>query len=365
MEDGQTRSSADGALRILSEAPPLTTFAAVAALFELTLGRLAWHGLRYVVEPGDLRALHDLARFPRNLAAVAGLVALVVALFSFLRLPGWAPIVRRLAVAAFTGIFVPCMLVATVLPHAALRPRIVVFGLAAANVLVTLTGMTAVRYRPGAALRLATLLVAMTAFLSLTVVGLGQVMMAQHGPLAQLAAFFVRNADTSQRVLLGLRHLGELCWFGALVGGALAALHQRPRGRNTRYVVAALILALTFGLGLYGHSVIGHRFRLMMFGAFRFGLLLDEAPIAYCIPLGIGVGGALVALAHRSTGQLGLGLLLWIAAGYAPHTPIQLLYLVLAAMLITRSAQALDLRTGWQRHQPWAKLTRSRTGRDG
>ena len=72
--------AADDALRVLREAPPLALLAVVAALFELGLARVAWHGLPDVVDLETLRVLRDLGRFPRNLAAIAGIVGLLFAL---------------------------------------------------------------------------------------------------------------------------------------------------------------------------------------------------------------------------------------------------------------------------------------------
>ena len=146
--------AADEALRVFRAAPPLALIAAIAALFELLLARALWNGLPDVVDIETLRMLRDLGRFPRNLAAVCGIVALVFALLSFLRHAGFAPIGRRLAIAAFSGIFVPSIVVATVLPYASLRARLVVFSLGAANVLTTLIAVTAVRYRAPTGVRM-------------------------------------------------------------------------------------------------------------------------------------------------------------------------------------------------------------------
>lgn len=350
--------AADEALRVLREAPPLALLAVVAALFELTFARVAWNGLPDVVDLETLRQLRDLARFPRNLAAVAGLAALVVGLLAFLRHPGFAPIGRRLAIAAFSGIYVPSVLVATVFPYASLRARLVVFGLAAANVLTTLLAMTAIRYRAPPAVRLAVGMVAATAFGSLLVVGLGLLMTAEEGAFAWVANLLSAHPTTSQRALLALRHVGELCWLGVLLAGSAAILHGGTAGRSGRYVAAGLVLALVVAACVAFRALVGHRFRLMIFGAFRFGLFLDDASLIYAVPLGIAVAGGLVGLASKEPArrQLGAGLLLWMTAGYAPHTPIQLLYLVLSTLLVTRAAQALDPAGEWRARHPWLSL---------
>jgi len=350
--------AADQALEILREAPPLAVMAVVAALFELSLTRIAWHGLPDVVDLELLRSVRDLGRFPRNLAAVGGLVALLFALLGFLRLPGFASIGRRLAVAAFSGIFVPSIVVATVFPYATLRAKLVVFGLAAANVLVTLIGMTAARHRAPISLRLASGLVALTAFVSLAVVGLGQLLAADPRSLGWVGALLSSDASRNQSMLLILRHIGEACWVGVVVGGTVTVLHGKPAGRDARYVVAGLLLAATVIAAVLFREEIGHRFRLMVFGAFRLGIFIDAMPTLYAVPVGTGLAGGLVGLASRRppVRQLAAGLLLWVAAGYAPHTPIQLLYLVLSATLITRSSQAMDPKGEWRERHPWLRL---------
>ena len=54
--------------------------------------------------------------------------------------------------------------------------------------------------------------------------------------------------------------------------------------------------------------------------------------------------------------QLACGALLWLAGGFAPHTPIQLLYLVLGGLLMTRAAQALDPSSEWRDKNPWRRF---------
>ncbi len=177
--------AADAALRALSHVPPLAMLALAAALAELVLARFVWHGFTETLPTDVLILARRWARFPRNLAAVAGLFALVWAIFGFLRHPGYAPIGRRLVVAAFSGIFVPSIAVAALIPAALLRRNLVLFALAAANVLVILIGMTAVRYRAGRAVRAAVGLATASCLLSLSIVGLGLLLGAQRGILGR------------------------------------------------------------------------------------------------------------------------------------------------------------------------------------
>ena len=351
--------AAGAAVRAVSSVPPLAVLAVVAALAELLLARAIWHGMTDTLDASVLFELRRVARFPRNLAAVAGIVAVVVSLIAFLRLPGYASIALRLVVAAFSGIFLPSVAVAALLPPAMLRRNLVVFGLAAANVLVALVALNAVRYRPERTLRVALGLASATALLTLMVVGLGQLTQAQGGFWGSLGALLMAQPGTTEKVLLVLRHTGELCWLGVLIAGSLAAVWDRGQGAVRARIGAAvaLVVALTAGLAAL-QQLIGHRFRFLLFGSFRLGLIVDEVPLLYALPLAMGLAGALLALVRRDTGmrQLGAGMIVWLAAGFAPHTPIQLLYLVLAALLFARAAQARDPEGAWLRSQPWARL---------
>ena len=359
---GSVRRAADEALELVERLPPLALMAVVAAVFELFLARIAWHGLYDIVDPTLLRELRRLARFPRTLAAVAGIVALIVALMSHLRLPGWAPVGRRLAVAAFSGVFVPAVVVATVLPAASLRRRLVIFGLAAANVLVVLLGMSAARYRPGRGVRVATVTATVTCFVALAVVGLGQLAHVDGpGALGGLGALFMAHASATQRVLMGMRHVGEIAWMVTPMAAAWTVAAKGPEAGRPGRIRALVALAVVLAGAVLGfQQLVGHRFRLALFGAFRLGLFTDDAPALYAIPLGVGAAGAVLALGRRSEAlrQLGAAMILWLAAGYAPHTPIQLCYLVLGGMLLSRAAQGLDRTGAWRTHQPWARFVR-------
>ncbi|HBQ13880.1 MAG TPA: hypothetical protein DEF51_23010, partial [Myxococcales bacterium] len=56
-------------------------------------------------------------------------------------------------------------------------------------------------------------------------------------------------------------------------------------------VSAVLVIAL-----VASHEVLGHRFRLAIIWAFRLGLVVDDLPALYALPIGLGLGGALTGL---------------------------------------------------------------------
>ncbi len=348
--------AADAALAALRHAPALALITTIAALFELAMARVGWHGLTDLASPETVREIGRMARFPRNLAGVGGSVALVLGLLQFLRFPSFAPVGRRLAVAAFAGIFVPCILVATYLPHASLKPRLVIFGLAAANVLTTLLGLSALRFRAPLGLRVAVVGASVAAFLTLVWIGMSQILQVEGGALAWLAALMQSNPGPTQTIHLAIRHVGELGWMAVLLGGAWTATFGEPGERSRPRVAVALFLWVVFVAAfLAGASAVGHRFPIVVFGTLRLMLALESAPELYAVPLAAGLAGGLVGLAHRrpETRQVGMAVLLWLCAGYGPHTPIQLLYFVLAATLLVRSAQAYDPRGVWRGRAPW------------
>lgn len=352
--------AADQALAVLRHAPALALLATCAALFELMLGRVGWHGLTELAGPETVRVMGRWARLPRNLAAVAGLVTLVFGLLHYLRFPGLASIGRRLAVAAVAGIFVPSILVATFLPHASLRPGLVLFGLFASNVLVTLLGLSALGYRGPAAVRVAIIALTITTTFSLLVLGIARLAEIQGGPWGWLAAMVQRNPTTTQVVNLGLRHLGELAWHAVPLAIAWTTIVGEPAERTKARVGTGLALAVVVVAAVLAlaTSVGGHRFPLVMFGSFGWMLLVDQIPAVYAISIGAAIAGGIVGLSRSrpEAQQLSMGGLLWLCAGYAPHTPVRLLYLVLAGVLLVRAAQAFDPHGRWRQRHPWLRL---------
>lgn len=358
--------AAEVARAAIARVPPLAVLAVVAALVELFLARAAWHALTEVWPAADVLELRRWARFPRNLAAVAGLVALTASLFGFLRLPGYAPIGRRLSVAAFAGVFVPSVAVTAVLAPEHVRRKLVVFSLAAANVLVTLVALTAVRYRAELALRLAAALASASAFFSLLAVGLTQLAQAESGFWHAVGIALVESSGGGEPLVMAVRHVGELCWMGVLLACTVAVVRDGLVTKARARVAAILVLALvtTAALVTLRSGMGPYRFGLLLFGTFQLSLFVGAAPAFYAFPLGLGLASGLAGLLRPepSLRQLGAGLLLWLVAGVAPHTPIQLLYMVLGALLLSRAAQARDGVSGWTLRQPWARWTGPRRG---
>jgi hypothetical protein len=351
--------------------PPLAVLTTLAALAELLIGRVLWYGISLSVDgaPPGIFVLRRVAAFPRNVAGVAGLVALVASLVAFLRLPGFAPLGRRLSVAAFGGLLVPGLMAATFLPLSDLRPRLVVFSLAASTVVVALLCLTGVRYRGHPSLRLALGFGVLTAMLSLLEAGLSQLAAAgpaAGGPLAPLALLLGARPALAHQLVLWSGQIAEMSWLVALVAASITSIAPRrleePSLTRIGAGVAVGLLLLVGGL-VYADALAG-QFRVMLYGSFRLSALSGRAPALYVVPLALALGAGLAGVVGSSAErrQAALGTLLWLAAGYSPHRPIDLLYFTLAAALWARAAQLQAPDVQWAHQRPWQRLV-SRTKR--
>jgi hypothetical protein len=276
-------------------------------------------------------------------------------------------------------VLVPSVAATAVLAPTDVRRRLVVLAFAAAHVIVTLLAMTAARYRGGRAMQGVVVTGGMSSLFSLLFFGLEQVTRAESGVWYALAVLLQGLPGGAEPLLLAIRHTGEAAWVGVLLAGALAALRVTvpnvavpnvavPDGRGAwrRPLAALLALALSLSGALLALRLAmgAARFGLMLFGTLRVGLFVDAAPSFYALPISFGLAGGVVALGRRGAGmkQLGAGLLLWLCAGFAPPTPVQLLYFALGGVLLSRAAQARDDRSAWPERQPWARWLRPTSG---
>lgn len=304
--------------------PLLGELAVLAALVDLLLNRF-WLRAARGVSHATLVRVSEWGALPRNLAAVAGLVALLATLLAFLRSRAYLPIVLRVGVAGLAGIFLPTVVLATVLPAAQVTGQTVIFATATANLLVVFLSIAAIRWQLPVALRLALLTLATTGLLGLFVL------------LADLLALMQVGSTSLTIGRLG-RHAGELCWLataplvglslprrrGLIVGGVLGAIG-----------VTLMVLALKRNLG--------PDFAPIFYGGLRLELLLGNGvSFLYAPLLGLTAGVAIAALLSPVVGdrQLGAALLLLAAGAYAPRAPGLLLMMVLGAALFWRGAVA-------------------------
>jgi hypothetical protein len=325
-------------------APHLGVLAAVAATFDLAINRIGVRAMAELAEPLTVLEWMRFGALPRNLTAIAGIFALLAALFSYLRMPGFAPLWVRLPVAMFAGILTPTLTLATFLPRERMAAVLVLFGMFAANALVVLFATAAFSYRnrwlrAGLGLALAYAVQALIVVVIASVRALVQGGFG--GPIAYVA-----------------RHGGELAWL--LVPIAIAPA-LRPSTWTARDRIAAsvglAVLAIAIALGIGGEMELHPHYSTVMYGAFRIAALPEEASIVYVAPAAIAFAGGAFGLAGSDPWrrQLGAGLLLWIAGGYAARSPVQLLDTALAIVLFARAAQSADpsgiarARSSWMR----------------
>jgi hypothetical protein len=332
--------------------PPLARMAAVMALADLIWNRVVVRAMGSVDEETGV-AFMRAGVFPRNLAAVAGIVALSVGLFGFLRMAGYAGLLRRLCISSVAGLLMPAFVLALVVPKERVSILVVVVALAAANLLVALLGSVAVQYAAGAR-RVAAGIAMLSGGLVLTVL---------------IVASVRTIAESSAATPIGLfaHHAGEISWhlvpmavLAALFRPPAEARSERPPLRPPHAAVVVGLVLGTVALALYGESRLHvHAFETLVYGALR--LTLVPEPLAWLngITVGVGLGAAIIGMVSRSPArvQLGAAVALWLAAGYAPRAPGQLLDFALAGLLLARAAQAAT-RAGRDRARlQWTPVT--------
>lgn len=327
--------------------PPLARMAAVMALVDLIWNRIVVRAISGFDEETGI-ALQRAGVFPRNLAAVAGLVALAAALFTFLRMAGYAGLGRRLGISSIAGLLMPAFLLALVIPKERVSVLVVVVALVASNALLVLLGSVAVGYAAGAR--------RWAAGMALTSAAL---------VLTSLVVAYVHSIYESAGIVgLVTHHVGELVWH-ALPVFVLVALFRPPPGVSASenpppgrgaLALVGIVVVGALALSLYGESQLhAHRFGTLVYGALRLTLVPESLAWLDGITFGLGLGAALVGLSSSSPArvQLGAAAALWLAAGNAPRAPGQLLDVVLAGLLLARACQAATSAGRARARMPW------------
>ncbi len=284
-----------------------------------------------IIEPTRALEWMRWGALPRNLVGVAGLVALLSVLGKYLRMPGFTPLYMRLPAAAFAGILMPTLTLALFLPRERMAPHFVLFGMFASHILASLFAGVAIPRRDRV-LRVGLILVVFTAvqaFIVVTIATVRATMMPGFGgPIAYFA-----------------RHGGELTWLAVPLVLVAAVL---PKERTRRELIALLFGLLMFvtivALGLWGEMHLHPDYSTVLYGAFRVAALPERGTLVYVLIAAVGLGAAVAGLLSPDPWkqQLGAAMALWIAGGYAPRSPIQILDGLLAVLLLTRVAQSAD-----------------------
>lgn len=312
--------------------PLLGVLAAVAAIIDLFMNHGAVRTLTGTL--GHARLL-DIARWgqlPKNLAAVAGFVALATALAHFLSAPRRGRVARGLGLAGFGGIFLPIVAVATILPPEFLARRwsyLIVFAVGAGYVLTILSSTTAAR-RPGpGGLRIATMLLGGGCFLSFAAMALANI------------EIFVHTAF-GHTVKVTFERAGELAWLLVPFSAATAIVPRPKSGRRAIVALAlgGIVAVLIIAGGVWAKNLVHEDFGIVVYGMVGGELFVDALPSIYVLQLAVATGVAVTALVTREEAhvQAGAALLLLASAGFAPRAPLRLLVMVLGACMLARAS---------------------------
>lgn len=337
------------------EGPPaLARLAAVMALVDLFWNRVVVRVLA-VTDEDTAVSLQRSGVFPRNLAAVAGLMCLVAGLFGFLRMAGYSGLGRRLGLSSVAGILLSTFVLALVIVKEQVPIYVVVAALAGTNVLVLLVGSVAVQYRGGPR-QVAAVLVMLSGTLFLLM-------------LISLTIRPIAESSAAGPIGLFCHHAGEVVWHALPFAGLVALWRTRPGapasdgpplGAIGRGLSVGLVVLTLLGAALLERSLHAHRFSTLVYGALRLTLLPESLSWLNGLAVGAGVAVSVLGLASRHPGrvQLGAGVALWLAAGFAPRAPGQLLDYALAAVLLARAAQAATPEGRARARIAWGAITK-------
>lgn len=271
--------------------------------------------------------------FGQNLAAISGIVALLVGVRGFVTHNHHLRQEKRWLLLLFSLIFVTTIGAATLNERTAHSGELVWLALGEANVLCVVLSVSVLGLAAGRGTRALSLAAACMALFGLTARVMERLALAFGGLASSLRDVF--------------EAVGEVGYLAVLLLGALWVV---PRGTATRAGLARLVGMMALGM-VAASFVLGQmgpvgEFKLVLYNAQRVRLLLDHAPALYAIPTSVAVGAAVAAVlgADPVRRQAGVGLLLLLASGYAPRAPAGLLTLTLSICVLARAAVA----AAWQ-----------------
>ena len=310
--------------------PFLGALAAICAFGDLTVNRVLVRVLA-----GEHRVLIAVSRsgdLLRNLAAVAGLIALSIALFRFVLDAGAIRLWRRLTVSALAGVFVPITALALFIRAEGTFQPIGPIAAASGLVLTVQLSMAGARLPAPAGIRLGTLLVAFSAFSGFVTL------------LALIATPKIGATAVGNLLLRILSGAGETAFLVAPIAVG-ATLWSSPGVVRRDRIIAAGVLLGAFALITTGQLALDRTFAVLLVGAQDVGAFLESSPGLYVLAYPIALGAIAFGLVHKhpANRQAALAVLLVVSAGFSPRTPSRALMLVLGAALLTRAAIALAI----------------------
>lgn len=263
-----------------------------------------------------------------NLATIAGAIALFVLVSRIARRSDAVPLIARLALAIFTGVFVATLTVAlTEPPSSELQPKLML-GRSGGYMLMSLLAVVGLRARQRG-MQLGLSLWAAMVFSSLVVLVL------EVGQVPQLTA--------------SVKTFNEGAWLLIPMAFAPAFGAFDARGR-VRTLVFAVVIAVTL---LTWQWVLDEDYAAVFYGVFQLDALKGSTIVLYAPILGMVLGASLSAATGPNASQRmgGVALLLAVSAGHLPRSVGMMVVQALALALLVwyalgRHAFGLPVRGG-------------------
>lgn len=321
----------DAGRRAMATIPPLAMLATVAALVHLALQKLLLP-LMAAQKLSLPSVLLVVSPFARNLAALAGIVALASSVLDVVR-SRLTYVSRRVLIAGLSGILLSTLALASLAPEAYLTSSHVLVATGALHTMIVQLAMLTLRAQRSLAGRTTACLVATASVLPLFA------LLVRHGQgtwLAWLRAF--------EGVVPAVYGLGEIAYLTMPIAAAFVVVpwEDAPSGRFARRAGAAAVV-ITAALFAAGARMPNELYGQVLYATLRLTWALEEASLGYAVPVSLATGAAAAALFSKDARhrQGGAGLWLWLAAGFNPLTPARLGMAGLGAMLVCRAVISL------------------------
>jgi len=315
----------------LEAAPPMAGVAAVAGLVATLLVRVLIPTRDESESFAVWTAVERVGAFAVNIAALAGMTALVLGLLPWLRATDGVSGRRRLLVATLAGMLLPVWVRAVFFTRDDMNGSLASLGAAAAcslSILLVVSAMRVAQPRPLQLLLVA--LVTLASLASLTLLTLQSI--AVVAPFSQV-----------HRVAWIVADIGEGAYLGVMLCAA-GLLPRTPWGVRSSVAiliggVAALVILIGFQIAV---GTLSREFAVALYYAQHVTLFLDGAIWLYAFPLAVGIGAATAAMvgADAYSRQIGIAVLAWIGAGFSPRAPWRFSLLALSAVLIARAVSS-------------------------
>lgn len=263
-----------------------------------------------------------------NLATIAGAIALFVMVARIARRSDAVPIIARLALAIFTGVFIATLTVAlTEPPSSELQPKLML-GRSGGYMLMSLLAVVGLRARQRG-MQLGLSLWAAMVFSSLVVL--------------------VLEVGQVPRLTASVKTFNEGAWLLIPMAFAPAFGAFDARGR-VRTLVFAVVITVTL---LTWQWVLDEDYAAVFYGVFQLDALKGSTIVLYAPILGMVLGASLSAATGPSASQRmgGVALLLALCAGHLPRSVGMMVVQALALALLVwyalgRQAFGMPVRGG-------------------